>query len=702
MEREAESWFCEDSVASTKLSIAESHDDTLFNFGIEVSQIDSKEPPVWSEEESEADKLDKIMNMSDTDKEKSDGEMSFSLSLLEANVQAQLEAGLASQTKDNNVVEEYAGVEMENFFLWKSNQDETEGSTDEEKALAPNIVPTAIEEEDAGSDITSIFMWDENQFLHDESQEKKEVDHAANGSSLERLKNRVDESKEEPPKHKEREGSASSEEREIGSKEDSKGASGYDDFIKGLFVQNKSESESEVNDKYGIPQPASSESEVDDSDRYAMTSNSSNSEVVGHDDNVASVVSGAVVESEVAKGTAHASLDRVFSSDGSEERGTRSFEGTIESSAMGTEFQSTFGDTTAYSYEGTMGSTLDGNESSFYDGAVATLTSYDTAGLTIVDSSFSDDFEDPLKMFDFAGCMAAPCEDENASLSGDRSSKKKKSPSTEKSNTMSNGSSGVLTMLADYMKKETPFKHLAQKAGEEEPPRAPLSPRNSAIKSPTIANGKTPRHANKSIQKESLSDNPALEAVEVVETIESVDIVAVVETVETIDSVDPIVQDVAADPPVGSSSGEAGDENAPIETVNTGADTSINTGTCVSSVNTGADTVRAGYQSMQLRNKILSGARQKMESAMISRHQRADLQEFAAMKRANVIPRKPFPSIREDTECKDGNKDMAAVRRNRWSKPDREFLNKKKSRRRNKKHHEKLDKASKTADTKQQ
>ena len=294
--------------------------------------------------------------------------------------------------------------------------------------------------------------------------------------------------------------------------------------------------------------------------------------------------------------------------------------------------------------------------------------------------SAQNEQSNPMSNGSFAGCMAATCDDENASCSGDPSSKKKKPAKNEQSSS----SLGVLMMFADYVKKETPFKHLAKKVVVvKEPPRAPLSPRNTAVKSPSVDHGKTPKHANKSTQNEPLSGEPAVEEID-----------------------DPIVQDVGA-APVQNSSDEAGDENAPIETANTGADTSINTGTCdaiintgtcdasvntgtnVSSVNTGADTVQAGFQSMQLRNKILSGARQKMESAMISRHQRAGLQEFAVVKRSNFVPRKPFPSINEDAECKDGSKDMAAVaRRGRWSKPEhREFLNKHRSRRRHKKHH---------------
>ena len=167
METEAESWFCEDSVASaSKLSIAESHDTTLFNFGIEVTQIDSKEP-ILSEEDSEVDKLDRIMNIvdeSDNEKGTSDGEVSFSLSMLEANAQAQRETGLADQTKDKQVIEEYADVEVTNLFLWQGSQAETEGVTEEEIAPASNVVPnqrkesTTIEEEEVGLDITSIFM----------------------------------------------------------------------------------------------------------------------------------------------------------------------------------------------------------------------------------------------------------------------------------------------------------------------------------------------------------------------------------------------------------------------------------------------------------------------------------------------------------------------------------------------------------------
>jgi hypothetical protein len=922
METEAESWFCEDSVASaSKLSIAESHDTTLFNFGIEVTQIDSKEP-ILSEEDSEVDKLDRIMNIvdeSDNEKGTSDGEVSFSLSMLEANAQAQRETGLADQTKDKQVIEEYADVEVTNLFLWQGSQAETEGVTEEEIAPASNVVPnqrkesTTIEEEEVGLDITSIFMWDENKFVDGNKEENNEVAKAAVESSLETLKNRIGKNKEGPPEHEESKGTVSSGEKEMISEgrlivDDCKAAkghdaehletssmsllsdpskkkeedleqpvhtesegsiisgerqtssdeasvdgdcitaeghaeppdvssespllmehdsiktegdleplpehkeikgpvraeeketaceeaiveaanrheaehvdtssqsllieqsdhkkeveldltayseayetfdtqskmqevsshkthesivaSGFEDFVKGLFAV-KSESDIEVDDRYDIPEPASSESEVNESDKYTVTSDSRNFEAADDGYDVKSADSSATEHSiEVSldarvisaedfdatkdDGTIEdASLDKVISNDGSKERGAaHSFEGRIESSAMGTNFQSTFGDATLDSYEDTMGSTLDSNESSFYDDNAATLTSYDTSDSTIVDSSFSDDFEDPLKILDFAGCMAVTCEDENTYLSGDRRStkkkttqkgksdptskcmaatcedgnaslsgeqrfKKKKTTQKDKSNPpMSNGSLGVLTMLADYMKNETPFKHLAQKAVEEEPPRAPLSPSNATMKRPSIVNRKTPKHEKKIVEKESLSaGDPVVE----------------LPSDPVVEAVDPIVQDV--DAPVETTSGEAGDENAPIETANTSADTSVNTGACDASVNTGADTVRAGYQSMQVRNKILSGARQKMESAMISRHQRAGITEFAALKRTNFAPRKPFPSISEE----DGSKDISAIRRNRWSKPDRHFLDKKRSRRR-KKHH----KIGKTVATKQQ
>ena len=675
MEREAESWFCEDSVASAKLSVVESHDDTLFNFGIEVTQVDSKEP-ILSDEETEVDKLDKIMNIvneSDDDEERPDGEVSFSLSLLEANAQAQRESGLEGQTKDNQVIEECTEVEVTDFFTWKGSQDESVGNVEEEKApSASNMVPnerkepTVSKEEDVGSDLTSIFMWDKNTLGNDESEDKNKDYQAAIELSLERL------SEEKPPEQKDSEGeaappiahsegSASPGERETAievivlqadckaakgyqaehlntsnksvlteqsykkeenietteyseaylkgeesvvleanrkavngheaehadtssrsvlteqssTKEDNvereesieelvleadcksangheaehndassksvlagqsktkeenvemieyteanlkreeaieeivlefdyKAANGhavrhldtssksvlaevskkkdegiemaeyseanetcdsqskvqgalsyetdepieasrYGDFIKGLFVQNKSESEIGVGDKYVIPEAASSESELNGSDKYATTSDAGNSEAADDGDDVSGAASNLTKDlSKSYYGTtadADASLDKVISS----ERGSHSFEGTMESSAMGTDFQSTFGDTILDSYEGTMESTLDGNESSFYDGTAATLTSYD-----IVDSSFSDDFDDPLKMFDFAGCMTATCDDENASLSGDRKSKKKKSAQNEQSNPMSNGSfAGCMTATCD-------------------------------------------------------------------------------------------------------------------------------------------------------------------------------------------------------------------------------------------------------------
>jgi hypothetical protein len=131
---------------------------------------------------------------------------------------------------------------------------------------------------------------------------------------------------------------------------------------------------------------------------------------------------------------------------------------------------------------------------------------------------------------------------------------------------------------------------------------------------------------------------------------------------------------------VRSTSEDAGDENAPEdecatspkqETSSTAASYSSSKQGSNAATSTSKATTQASIQRMKLQNKVLSGARKKMEVAMLQR------QHKAAPESPTAGPNSPASSCRMSeamTENTSASAGVASLNRNRWKKPMHNYV----------------------------
>lgn len=329
------------------------------------------------------------------------------------------------------------------------------------------------------------------------------------------------------------------------------------------------------------------------------------------------------------------------------------FENSLES-YEGNTMTSYEGSNTMTSYEGTKTMTsLEGNTVSSYEGT-GTVTS---GGSSVLESSFSDeqDLDDPLKMFDIAGWVAdSACGARRASsISMHEATLKEPYPFVK-----SKGSQLLkekLKLFTTFVKSETPLKHLhVEKCN---PARAPLSPKSTTSNNTDIFFGKTPKHANTTV--------PQVPKEKIV--------------METLN-------EEPDNGTVRSTSEDAGDENAPEECATSPKQASSAAGSCSSpkqgsnaAVSTSEDMTQAGIRRMKLQNKVLSGARKKMEAATLQRQHKAAQESPTAL----LIPNSPasssqfvpFSFVSEDlTENASVGASVSSLSRNRWKKPMHNYI----------------------------